>query len=73
MFKTLLRTLPSLSGNVALNCNVNEVSQINKDSFECFIRHASLIPLQNKYYDKVINVSLLDGRWTFRKGFMTCW
>ena len=63
MFKTLLRTLPSLSGNVALNCNVNEVSQINKDSFECFIRHASLIPLQNKYYDKVINVSLLDGRW----------
>lgn len=66
MFKPLLRTLPSLSGNFTLACPLNYITKIDKDRFVCNIRTANIIPLQNSISNptnKAIN--LLDNKYEF--------
>lgn len=67
MFKTLLRTIPTLSGNVTLNIRLHELTMNDKnvDIYDSYPRAAGLIPLQNTLYNKLIDVSLLNGQFEF--------
>ena len=65
MFKPLLRTIPTLSGNISLNCIVDEPFKTSTDTFATYIRHAVTLPVQNKLYDNIYNVSLIDGSWEY--------
>lgn len=65
MFKSLLRTIPTLSGNVTLNCYVNDYIKTNRDEFIGYVKHGELIPLQNELLNKKINISLLYGSYEF--------
>ena len=61
MFKSLLRTLPSLTGNFSLCCHLNNITQVDSDHYTCFVKSANALPLQNSLYFKTINVDLLNG------------
>lgn len=67
MFKSLLRTIPLLSGNIKINCYVDnfEQNKKDKDKFYAFIKHADLSPLQNSLLNQRIKLSLLDGSWEY--------
>ena len=67
MFKSLLRTIPSLSGNVKINCYVENFEQdkTDKDKFYGFIKNADLSPLQNLLLNQRVKLSLLDGSWEY--------
>lgn len=64
MFKGLLRTMPSLTGNFTLCCSINNLNRIDSNTFDCFIKTASMLPLQLNLYSKNINVDLLNGSYT---------
>ena len=66
MFKPLLRTLPTLSGNVMLAAHVNDVVRTDiTDKYESYIKIASLMPLQNNLYNSNIKCNLLQGKFEF--------
>ena len=65
MFKPLLRTLPTLSGNFTLVCKVNDFNQLSSKEYEVYIRDASLVPLQNKLFNKDINVNLAKDQYEY--------
>lgn len=69
MFKSLLRTIPNLSGNITLNCKLSWNVRTSNDSdsydFDSYVRAASLEPLQNIIYSKNIDVNLAQGSWEF--------
>ena len=62
MFKPLLRTLPTLSGNYTIACKVNEFIQLNSNDYEVYIRDASLMPLQNNVFNKDIGLNLVKDQ-----------
>ena len=59
MFKPLLRTLPSLSGNFTIACKVNEIQKEDNNTYSTYIRLANLIPLQNSLANKNIEVKFV--------------
>lgn len=63
MFKPLLRTLPSLSGNFTIACKLNEIKQDERDEYSTYVRTATLLPLQNSLYTDGIDVNLLNGKY----------
>ena len=65
MFKPLLRTLPSLTGNISLNCIVDNFYNSESNVWETNIQHASLLALQNNLCDAVNAVSLLNDKWEY--------
>lgn len=65
MFKSLLRTLPLMSGNVTLVCEVNTLHSESDSVWSAYIRSASMQPVQNSLFDKRINVNLVDGSWAY--------
>lgn len=65
MFKPLLRTLPSLTGNIKLACEINDYVDEGNNVYSTYIRSASLQPLQNNLYNRRINVNLIDGMWEY--------
>ena len=65
MFKPLLRTLPSLTGNIKLACEINDYVDEGNNVYSTYIRSASLQPLQNNLYNRCINVNLVDGMWEY--------
>ena len=67
MFKPLLRTIPTMCGNHMLACHVIDAKTRDDDSdiFDVYIDNASLVPLQNKLYDKIINCNLVSGKYEF--------
>ena len=65
MFKPLLRTLPSLSGNFTIGCKVNEIEKDSSNNYHTYIRLANIMPLQNNIYDKNIELNLLNGKYEF--------
>lgn len=67
MFKPLVRSLPSLSGNISLSCIIEKtfIDKINNNEYIASIKNAELIPLQNSLYNKRIPVSLLTDRWEY--------
>lgn len=71
MFKSLLRTLPTLSGNFTLACKINEYNQLSSKEYEVNIRDAALIPLQNSMFNKNIGINLAKDQYehTIKKYF----
>ena len=59
MFKPLLRTIPTLTGNFTLACKLDKYRKNSVLNYECGITEAVLMPLQNNLANKHINVSLL--------------
>ena len=68
MFKSLLRTLPSLSGNVKLVCDVLHSRNDNNKSNEyidCYVNNASLEPISKNVYKQPININLFKSRYDY--------
>ena len=66
MFKPLLRTLPTLSGNVLLGCKIDKISKTDKNNiYETDIQAASLYTAQRDIFTKKINVNLGTGKWEY--------
>ena len=65
MFKPLLRTLPSLTGNIKLACEINDYIDEGNNVYSTYIRSASLQPLQNNLYNRRININLINGMWEY--------
>lgn len=66
MFKPLLRTLPSLSGNFTLSCKLNNIQKENQYNYYTYARIASLMPLQNNInVGNIIDINLLSGRYEY--------
>ena len=63
MFKSLLRTLPSLSGNFTIACRLNEIKKDDNENYHAYIRVADLLPLQNNIYKDNIELNLLNGKY----------
>ena len=61
MFKSLLRTLPSLSGNFKFACEINDIDKEDTSIFYTHIRSCTLQPLQNNVFNRKINVNLTTG------------
>ena len=64
MFRSLLRTLPSLSGNISLCCHVNPEYKKN-DIINTYVKEASLEPLDSTLTSKHLNISLVNNRWEY--------
>lgn len=67
MIKPLLRTLPSLSGNVQLACTTIDVRPVNEDGslWESDVRGARLLPLSSSLWQKKIDASLISSTWEY--------
>ena len=67
MFKALLKTLPSLTGNFKLACKIDHIDkkyiEDGVEIYEINIQHASFQPLQNKVFNRDIDVSLINGKY----------
>lgn len=61
MFKPLLRTLPSLSGNMKIVCMLNNYNEVEEHVFEANVRSAQLKPLSSQLYNKYYTLSLLSS------------
>lgn len=65
MFRSLLRTLPTLSGNAMLACEINDLKNESGNIWSTYVRSASLQPLQTSLFNKRININLLEGSWEY--------
>ena len=65
MFKPLLRTLPTLSGNFTIECKLNEIIKNSVDEYSTYIRVANITPLQNSLVNKNIELNLLNGKYEY--------
>lgn len=61
MFKPLLRTLPSLNGNIKLVCFLNNYKEVEDHVFEANVRTARLNAISSQLYNKYFNISLLQS------------
>ena len=62
MFKSLLRTIPSLSGNFTIGCKLNEFNQITSNEYETYVREGCLMPLQNSLFTKNIELNFVKDQ-----------
>lgn len=70
MFKSLLRTLPSLSGNVKLDCHVKPDADISNsltrnDEPVCHVTRASMYPVSQNVSQYGIKVNLLSSKYDY--------
>ena len=65
MFKSLLRTLPTLSGNFTLACNIDNIYKDTSNEYHTYIKTADIFPLQNSMFRKHFNINLLYGRYEY--------
>lgn len=65
MFKSLLRTLPSLSGNFTIACKLNEFEKEDNNTYSTYVRYANLLPLQNNIHKKDIELNLLNSKYEY--------
>ena len=65
MFKPLLRTIPSLTGNFTLGCKITDIERISEDIFSGYCREAELKPLQDNLFNKYIHIGLLDNLYEY--------
>ena len=77
MIKPLLRTIPTLSGNVKLACTLLDYNKTSEDGniiYETNIRGAKLLPLTSSLFQKNLTVSLLNSSWEYDvKKFYSCY
>lgn len=65
MIKPLLRTIPSMSGNVKLACTLLDYNKIKEDTFETNIRGAHLLPVSSSLFQKSVTANLLNSSWEY--------
>ena len=65
MFKPLLRTIPTLTGNFTLACKIESYKKKSIRRFETSVQHAVLMPLQNHLVNRLFNVSLVWDSYEF--------
>jgi len=65
MFKPLLRTLPSLTGNFTIACKLKEFIKENNNEYSTYVRLANIMALQNYLSKKDIDVNLLNGKYEY--------
>ena len=65
MIKPLLRSIPTMSGNVKIACTLLDYNKISKDLFETNIRGAHLYPLSSQLFQKSVKVSLLNSSYEY--------
>lgn len=66
MIKSLLRTLPSFSGNVKLACNIIDSRTTNdKDVWEASVRGARIIPISSHMWQSGLEAGLVSSSWEY--------
>ena len=66
MFKSLLRTIPSVSGNFTLACRLNDITKRTDKEYTAYINSAILLPLDNKIrLFKDININLINSKYEY--------
>ena len=65
MIKPLLRTIPTLSGNVKLACTLLDYNKLNANTFETNIRGAHIYPVSSQLFQKSVEANLLSSSWEF--------
>lgn len=72
MFYSLLRTIPTLSGNVKIACNLSDYIESEENEsgktikyFDCYCRYARLLPLSSSLYQKNIKANLLGSSYDY--------
>lgn len=65
MIKPLLRTIPTMAGNVKLVCNLVDYNRIDNDTIEANIRKANLIPLSSSLFQSMQSVNLLSSSYEY--------
>lgn len=73
MIKPLLRVIPTYSGNVKISCvlsdyvksDVLEYDKDAADTYDCYVRGATISPLSKTIYDKQIQANLLSSDYSF--------
>ena len=66
MFKSLLRTIPSVSGNFTLACRLNDITKRTDKEYIAYINSAILLPLDNNIrLFKDININLINAKYEY--------
>lgn len=65
MFKSLLRTLPTLSGNFSICCKLNDYNKITSNDYEVCVRDASILSLQDNQYNNEVSINLAKESYEF--------
>ena len=65
MVKPILRTIPSISGNVKLACGLSDYNKIDGTNFECYVRNAYLMPISHTLAEHRCEVALLGSSFEF--------
>ena len=65
MFKPLLKTLPSLSGNMKIACKLDGYKKVESNIYECFVNEAYLVPLSHNLYDQNIKLNLKNNSFEY--------
>ena len=67
MFKPLLKSIPSLSGNMKIVCKLEGYNQdsFNKSLYNCNVNNALLTSLSNDLYDKNIPLNLQNNSFEY--------
>ena len=65
MLKPLLRTLPTLSGNIKIACELTDFEKIDEQNSQAYVRYAKLLPLSSGLAQRNCEVSLLQSSYEF--------
>ena len=66
MFRSLLRTIPSVSGNFTLSCRLNDIIKKSDKEYVTYINSAILLPLDNNIkLFRDININLQNAKYEY--------
>ena len=65
MLKSLVRIIPTYSGNVKLVCNLSDYIKSDNGIYDCYVRDAYLSPLSHTIYNKSIEANLLSSNYSY--------
>ena len=65
MLKPLLRTIPTLSGNVKIACSLSDYDKEGLTDYSCYVRYARLLPLSSQMSQRNIETNLLYSTYDF--------
>lgn len=65
MLKPLLRTLPTLSGNVKIGCTLSDYNKITNTEYTAYVRIAKLLPLTSSLSQRNCDVNLLYSTYDY--------
>lgn len=73
MLKPLLRTIPTMNGNVKISCELSDYTKTSDTEYQndgiqmydCYVRRAFISPLSHTVFDKKLKASLLGGSYDY--------